>query len=67
MNLIKKNGTIYADSREVAEMTGKRHADLCRDIAKYVTVLTERNFAFSDFLQNLVIRMLQEKLINAIC
>lgn len=49
MNLIKKNGTIYADSREVAEMTGKRHADLCRDIAKYVTVLTERNFAFSDF------------------
>ncbi len=49
MNLIEQNGVFYVDSRQVAEITDKRHADLCRDIAKYVTILTERNFAFSDF------------------
>lgn len=49
LNLIVKNDVVYADSREVAEIVDKRHADLCRDIAKYIAVLTERNFAFSDF------------------
>ncbi len=49
MNLIEQNGVFYADSRHVAEITDKRHADLCRDIAKYVAILTERNFALSDF------------------
>lgn len=28
------------DSREVAEMVGKAHGHLCRDIAKYVTVIS---------------------------
>nr|DAG78870.1 MAG TPA: regulatory protein [Caudoviricetes sp.] len=28
------------DSREVAEMVGKTHAHLCRDIAGYVTVIS---------------------------
>lgn len=37
------------DSREVAEMVGKTHAHLCRDIAGYIKVLTESNFGFSDF------------------
>lgn len=27
-----KNGILTVDSREVAEMTGKRHSDLIRDI-----------------------------------
>lgn len=49
MNLIEQNGVFYVDSRQVAEITDKRHADLCRDIAKYVAILTERNFALSDF------------------
>jgi Rha family phage regulatory protein len=29
------------DSREVAEMLGKNHAHLCRDIAKYIEVISE--------------------------
>lgn len=49
LNLIVKNDVVYAESREVAEIVDKRHSDLCRDIAKYIAVLTERNFAFSDF------------------
>ena len=36
MNLIVKGNTIYADSREVAEMVGKRHDHLIRDIEGYV-------------------------------
>ena len=47
--LICKNNVFYADSRQVAEMTDKRHGDLCRDIAKYIAILAERNFALSDF------------------
>ena len=47
--LICKDDVFYADSRQVAEMTDKRHGDLCRDIAKYIAILAERNFALSDF------------------
>ena len=49
LTVFEKDGKLYADSRDVAEMKGKRHADLCRDIAKYIAVLTECNFALSDF------------------
>jgi Rha family phage regulatory protein len=45
-------GTI--DSREVAQMVGKRHADLLRDIETYCGYMnesTERNFALSDFFK----------------
>lgn len=38
--LVCKDGVFYADSREVAEMIDKRHADLCRDIAKYVDIVS---------------------------
>lgn len=41
MKLIEKDGIIYADSREVAKMTGKSHAHLCRDIAGYVKTLSK--------------------------
>ena len=37
------------DSREVAEMVGKTHAHLCRDIAGYIKVLAESKIGFSDF------------------
>ena len=43
------NGHPVLDSREVAEMVGKTHAHLCRDIAGYIKALTESNFGFSDF------------------
>ena len=42
------------DSREVAKMLPKRHADLLRDIAtysKYLSDFNERNFALVDFFQ----------------
>lgn len=41
LQLIVKNDKIYADSRDVAEMTGKRHADLCRDIERYINTISE--------------------------
>ena len=34
-----KNGILTVDSREVAEMTGKRHSDLIRDIEKYIQAM----------------------------
>lgn len=38
--LITVNEEIYMNSRDVAEMIGKRHDHLIRDIDKYVSVLT---------------------------
>ncbi|WP_246061332.1 phage regulatory protein/antirepressor Ant [Paenibacillus oralis] len=35
------NGKLLADSREVAEMTGKRHDHLIRDIDSYVNILNK--------------------------
>lgn len=52
LQIISHNGTQVVDSREVAEMVGKRHGDLLRDIRGYAEVMensTERNFALSDF------------------
>ena len=49
LKLVVENGKLVADSREVAEMIGKDHAHLCRDIAGYVEVIgTETNFGVSD-------------------
>lgn len=42
---------LVLDSREVAKMLGKNHADLLRDIAKNVKYLTESKIAFSEFFQ----------------
>ncbi len=41
LRLIKQNGIHYADSRQVAEMTGKRHDHLIRDIEGYKAILDE--------------------------
>lgn len=46
------NGIEVVDSREVAEMVGKQHAHLMRDIKGYADVIgnsTESNFGLSDF------------------
>ena len=37
------------DSREVAEMVGKRHGDLMRDIRTYQDYLAESKIALCDF------------------
>lgn len=39
LTLVNKNGTFYADSREVAEMVDKRHGNLVRDIDGYIEIL----------------------------
>lgn len=41
LTLIENNGKFYIDSREVAEMTGKKHAHLCRDIEGYIAVINQ--------------------------
>lgn len=45
MNLEQK----YIDSREVAEMVGKRHTDLMRDIRRYVEQFNESKIALVEF------------------
>jgi Rha family phage regulatory protein len=52
LTIIKKNGGVYIDSREVAELIGKNHKDLLRDIRGYIKIMEksfERNFAPNDF------------------
>ncbi|WP_034757731.1 phage regulatory protein/antirepressor Ant [Rossellomorea vietnamensis] len=49
LKIVQENGRLLADSRDVAEMVSKNHADLLRDIKKYVTILSESNFALADF------------------
>lgn len=52
LQVITHNGVETVDSREVAQMVGKQHAHLMRDIHNYVEILensTESNFGLSDF------------------
>ena len=49
LQLINEHGKIYADSRQVAEMIGKRHADLMRSIDGYVQILTNAKLRSLDF------------------
>ena len=46
MNSIEQK---YLNSREVAEMVGKEHYNLIRDIRNYKDMLTELNFEVSDY------------------
>ena len=41
LQLINKNGKIYVDSRQVAEMIDKRHDNLIRDIENYISILSQ--------------------------
>ena len=49
LTIVNNNGKLLVDSRQVAEMVGKNHADLLRSIKGFVGILTESNFALSDF------------------
>lgn len=42
---------LVLDSRDVAKMLGKNHADLLRDVAKNEKYLTESKIAFSEFFK----------------
>jgi Rha family phage regulatory protein len=52
LKIISQNGKLLTDSRDVAEMVGKRHNHLLRDIDGYVAILTnstEPKIGVSDF------------------
>lgn len=41
LTVINKNGVLLTDSREVADMVGKRHDNLLRDIQGYIKVIED--------------------------
>ena len=52
LTIIKQNGGAFIDSREVAEVIGKRHHDLLRDIRTYIAYMQKinaSNIAYVDF------------------
>lgn len=52
LTVINRDGVETVDSREVAEMVGKQHAHLMRDIHNYAEVIensNESNFGLVDF------------------
>lgn len=49
LSVINQNGQLVTNSKEVAEMTGKDHKELLRDIRTYEGYLGESNFALTDF------------------
>ncbi|BAU28246.1 anti-repressor protein [Aneurinibacillus soli] len=49
LQIINRDGQLLVDSREVAEMVGKEHGHLLRDIKNYMEVLGKSNFGLADF------------------
>lgn len=49
LTVINHNGHFVIDSREVAEMVGKEHKNLLRDIKGYVDILTSSSLSSLDF------------------
>jgi len=49
LKLVSQNGQVLADSREIATMTNKRHADLIRDIENYIHILENAKLRSQDF------------------
>ena len=48
LQLMNKNGVFYVDSRQVAEMIGKQHFNLLRDIDNYISVIGQNSKLSSD-------------------
>lgn len=48
LQIIEQNNKFYVDSREVAEMIGKRHSDLVRSVESYLEVLGQNAKLRSD-------------------
>lgn len=48
LQVVEQNNEFYIDSREVAEMVDKRHANLVRDIENYQEVLSQNSNLSSD-------------------
>ena len=47
--IIQQDGKFLVDSRQVAEMVGKEHKHLLRDIQGYMEILGQSNFGLTDF------------------
>lgn len=57
-----RNYELYIDSREVAEMVGKRHSDLLRDIENYAgVILANANLRLPNFFIESSYRDVQNK------
>ena len=53
LKVLNHDGTLVVDSRDVANMIGKQHAHLLRDIQGYIQILeksNERKIALCQFL-----------------
>ncbi|MCK1996472.1 Rha family transcriptional regulator [Psychrobacillus psychrodurans] len=51
LKVISLDGQLVTESRDVAEMVGKEHSHLLRDIDSYIQVLGKSNFGLSDFFR----------------
>lgn len=49
LTIINQNGKLLIDSREVAEMVGKQHANLLRDIEGYIQILENSKLSSQNF------------------
>ncbi|MBP3037950.1 Rha family transcriptional regulator [Bacillaceae bacterium Marseille-Q3522] len=49
LTILSHDGQLVTDSRDVAEMVGKEHKHLLRDIKGYLEILGKSNFGLSDF------------------
>ncbi|AHZ16137.1 MULTISPECIES: Rha family transcriptional regulator [Bacillus] len=49
LTVIERDGQLLMDSREVADMVEKRHANLVRDIEKYMQILENSKLSSLDF------------------
>lgn len=54
LTIISQNGQLLIDSREVAEMTWVRHADLLEKIGNYIQYLTDGEFRSLEFFIPLI-------------
>lgn len=41
LNIVKRRNQLFMDSRQVAEVTGKRHDHLIRDIEQYLKIISQ--------------------------
>ncbi|MCY7917928.1 Rha family transcriptional regulator [Bacillus vallismortis] len=67
LTVTDQDGQFLVDSREVAELIGKRHDHLLRDIKGYVTVLSQTpTLGADEYFVKVHISQKQERVINII-
>ena len=61
LKVVAMNGRLVTESREVAKMVGKDHADLLKDVRGYARILGEGKVAVSDFFIESTYQSAQKK------